>query len=73
MDGRSTRAGGVRVIGETSSGSKDGQGAADNDKPYTFGRRPTSKNTFPFSNAQYARLLALRGRLEFDYSDRHAL
>ena len=45
-------------------GTKDGVGSADNDQPYTFGRRPRAAAPFPFHSAQYARLLALRGRVQ---------
>ena len=44
-------------------GSKDGIGSADHDQPYTFGRRPRAVAPFPFHTGQYARLLALRGRI----------
>jgi hypothetical protein len=44
-------------------GSKDGRGGADHDQPYTFGRRPRGIAPFPFTTRQYARLLALRGRI----------
>ncbi len=44
-------------------GSKDGIGSADHDQPYTFGRRPRAAAPFPFHTSQYARLLALRGRI----------
>jgi hypothetical protein len=44
-------------------GTKDGRGCGDHDQPYTFGRRPRSAAPFPFTPRQYARLLALRGRL----------
>jgi hypothetical protein len=44
-------------------GSKDGRGCSDNDQPYTFGRRPRGIAPFPFTTRQYARLLALRGRI----------
>jgi hypothetical protein len=44
-------------------GTKDGVGSADNDQPYTFGRRPRTAAPFPFLPRQYARLLALRGRV----------
>jgi hypothetical protein len=47
-------------------GSHDGNGAADNDAPYTFGRRPRSIAPYPFSTRQYARLLALRSRVHAD-------
>ena len=45
------------------SGSKDGSGAADNDQPYQFGRRPRAVAPWPFTERQYAHLLMLRGRL----------
>ena len=44
-------------------GTKDGRGCGDHDQPYTFGRRPRVAAPFPFTARQYARLLALRGRL----------
>ena len=44
------------------SGSKDGSGAADNDQPYTFGRRPRAIAPWPFTERQFAHLLVLRGR-----------
>ena len=47
-------------------GSRDGTGAADHDAPYTFGRRPRSIAPYPFSTRQYARLLALRSRVQAD-------
>ena len=49
-------------------GSKDGSGAADNDQPYTFGRRPRAVAPWPFTERQYAHLLILRGRVK-DTSD----
>ncbi len=48
---------------ETGAGSKDGSGAADNDQPYTFGRRPRAIAPWPFTERQYARLLVVRGRV----------
>jgi len=42
------------------NGSRDGSGAGDHDVPYTFGRRPFSAATYPFSTREYARLLVLR-------------
>jgi hypothetical protein len=45
-------------------GSFDGVGAGDHDLPYRFGRRPTVTTTYPFSTRQYARLLALRSRVD---------
>jgi hypothetical protein len=47
----------------TGPGTKDGIGSADHDQPYTFGRRPRAAAPFPFHTYQYARLLALRGRI----------
>lgn len=44
-------------------GTKDGRGCSDHDQPYTFGRRPRLVAPFPFNQRQYARLLALRGRV----------
>jgi hypothetical protein len=44
-------------------GSKDGSGAADNDQPYQFGRRPRAVAPWPFTERQYAHLLLLRGRV----------
>jgi hypothetical protein len=44
-------------------GSKDGVGAGDHDRPYQFGRRPTSLAPYPFSTRQYVRLLLLRSRV----------
>ncbi|MBV9599561.1 MAG: hypothetical protein JOZ87_22240, partial [Chloroflexi bacterium] len=44
-------------------GSKDGRGCGDNDRPYTFGRRPRAAAPFPFTPRQFGRLLALRGRI----------
>jgi hypothetical protein len=48
----------------TAAGSLDGRGAGDHDQPYRFGRRPTASVPYPFSTRQYARLLALRSRVE---------
>src|SRR5689334_13087731 len=45
------------------TGSLDGDGSADHDEPYRFGCRPRSSATYPFNTRQYARLLALRGRV----------
>ena len=47
---------------ETGAGSKDGNGAGDNDQPYVFGRRPRAVAPWPFTERQYARLLVTRGR-----------
>ena len=43
-------------------GSRDGAGAGDHDKPYTFGHRPTVAAPFPFSTRELALLLVLRSR-----------
>ena len=37
--------------------------AATYDEPYQFGRRPTARAPFPFTERQFARLLITRGRL----------
>jgi hypothetical protein len=59
-------------------GSKDGQGAADNDQPYRFGRRPRAVAPWPFTERQYAHLLIMRGRLvdqpdPADHADAHPI
>jgi hypothetical protein len=36
---------------------------ADHDEPYRFGRQPTVRAPFPFTERQFARLLIARGRL----------
>ena len=46
------------------TGTLDGLGAGDHDQPYYSGWKPTSRTPYPFSIRQYARLLALRSRLE---------
>jgi hypothetical protein len=51
-----------------SCGTKDGLTAADNDQPYRFGRQPTVKAPFPFTERQFARLLIARGRAHADVS-----
>lgn len=38
--------------------------AAAHDEPYQFGRRPTVRAPFPFTERQFARLLIARGLLE---------
>jgi len=48
---------------QVAPGSKDGRGSAAHDQPYVFGRRPRGAAPFPFTTRQYARLLALRGRI----------
>jgi hypothetical protein len=45
-------------------GTKDGAGAADHDAAYEFGRRPSARWTYPFTDLQYCRLLMLRGRVQ---------
>jgi hypothetical protein len=45
------------------SGSQDGEGAADHDVQFTFGRRPRAVAPYPFSTREYARLLVLRGQI----------
>jgi hypothetical protein len=42
--------------------------AASNDMPYRFGRRPTVRAPFPFSERQFARLLIVRGRVQAEIS-----
>ena len=44
-------------------GSLDSSGAGDHDEPYRFGRRPSARAPFPFTERQYARLLVFRSRL----------
>jgi hypothetical protein len=44
-------------------GSKDGLASGDHDQAYTFGRRPRAVAPFPFTDRQFGRLLALRGRI----------
>ena len=34
------------------------------DAPYHFGRRPTARAPFPFTERQFARLLIVRGRVQ---------
>jgi hypothetical protein len=50
-------------LSHADSGTRDGTGAADNDEPYTFGRRPRAVAPWPFTERQYAHLLMLRGRV----------
>jgi len=40
------------------------------DEPYRFGRRPTTRAPFPFTERQFARLLILRSRVQAATSDR---
>jgi hypothetical protein len=49
---------------ETNIGSLDGDGAADNDQAYKFGRKPRAVAPYPFSTRQFMRLLVLRGRVQ---------
>jgi hypothetical protein len=46
------------------TGTHDGDGAADHDMPYRFGRNPTTASPFPFSTREFARLLGLRSRIQ---------
>ena len=46
----------------TTIGTLDGDGAADHDLPYRFGRKPSVLAPFPFSTHQYARLHILRAQ-----------
>ena len=39
------------------------------DEPYRFGRRPTSRAPFPFTEREFARLLIVRGRLQAERSE----
>jgi hypothetical protein len=38
------------------------------DEPYRFGRRPTTRAPFPFTEHQFARLLIVRSRIQFPLS-----
>jgi hypothetical protein len=38
--------------------------APAHDEPYRFGRRPTTRAPFPFTEREFARLLIARGRLQ---------
>jgi hypothetical protein len=49
---------------DTQAGTLDGDGAADHDQPFRFGRLPASLAPYPFSTRQYARLLVLRSRVQ---------
>jgi hypothetical protein len=42
--------------------SRDGTGAADHDQPYQFGHTVTTDQPHPFSHAEFAHLLIVRGR-----------
>ena len=50
------------ALAEPGPGSKDGDGAADHDRPYALSR-PRSLAPFPFTTREYARLLVLRSRV----------
>jgi hypothetical protein len=39
------------------------------DEPYRFGRRPTSRAPFPFTEREFARLLVVRGRIQANRSE----
>jgi hypothetical protein len=38
--------------------------ATSYDEAYRFGRRPTARAPFPFTERQFARLLIVRGRIQ---------
>ena len=38
--------------------------APSHDEPYRFGRRPTVRTPFPFTERQFARLLIVRSRVQ---------
>jgi hypothetical protein len=48
---------------KANAGSFDGQGGGDHDKPYAFGRLPSSAAPFPFTTREFARLLIVHGRV----------
>jgi hypothetical protein len=48
----------------TPSHSDASSDAPSHDKPYRFGRRPTARAPFPFTERQFARLLIVRGRIQ---------
>jgi hypothetical protein len=50
-------------VQKSSASPIDGDSSGDHDEPYRFGRRPTARWPFPFTERQYARLLILRGRV----------
>ena len=52
-----------------SHGSRDGDGAGDNDQPYRFGWRPRASVSYPFSTRQYARLLVFRSHVRDRQAD----
>jgi hypothetical protein len=47
-----------------SSATTDGTSTAAYDMPYRFGRRPSARATFPFTERQFGRLLIVRGRVQ---------
>jgi hypothetical protein len=60
----------IQTPGTVVSGSRDGVGAGDHDQPFSFGLRPSSASTYPFTAMQYTHLLVLRGRvLDGEYAD----
>ncbi len=46
------------------TGTRDGFGAGDHDRPFRFGQRPCAQRPYPFTTHQYARLLLLRSRCQ---------
>jgi hypothetical protein len=42
--------------------------APSHDEPYRFGRRPTVRAPFPFTEREFARLLIVRGRVQAEFS-----
>lgn len=44
--------------------SRDGRGAGDHDRKYEFGQRLGCAQPGPFTHAEFARLLILRGRVQ---------
>ena len=59
-----TTPGSSNTDADVTAGSKDGNGAADRDEVYAFGRRPSAQAPYPFNERQFARLLILRSRLD---------
>ncbi len=49
--------------------SKDGTGAADKDKPFSFGRHLSVIDHCPFTEREFARLLILRGKIHDAIAD----
>ena len=52
-----TTPGSSNTDADVTAGSKDGNGAADRDEVYAFGRRPSAQAPYPFNERQFARLL----------------